>query len=164
MSDPFADRPFPRGVLLAAAALAVLSLAVAVFVRLTGIGGVNTPVPQPLSERALLFVDRAEGGVAVVDAGSGATVTVLAPGEDGFIRATVRSLARERRAHGIGADVPFRLVHGADGRLLLIDPATGRRIDLIAFGPTNVAAFARLLGAQSGTDSRERRDRDGKPL
>jgi hypothetical protein len=32
-----------------------------------------------------------------------------------------------------------------DGRLTLEDPATGRRMDLSAFGPSNAAVFARVL-------------------
>jgi hypothetical protein len=35
-----------------------------------------------------------------------------------------------------------------DGRLTLQDPATGRNLDLLAFGPTNAALFARLLAAR----------------
>ena len=37
------------------------------------------------------------------------------------------------------------LIGRADGRLTLADPATGARIDLEAFGPTNAGVFARLL-------------------
>ena len=73
------------------------------------------------------------------------TVTVLAPGSNGFIRGVLRGLVRERKRRGIGAETPFRLSYLTDGRLLLADPATGRVIDLGAFGPTNTAAFARLL-------------------
>lgn len=164
MSDPFAGRGFPRGLIVAAGSLAALSLAVAVFVRVTGTGAVTTPPAQPQAERALRFVDRPQGGVAVIDAAGGDEITVLAPGEDGFIRATVRSLVRERRARGIGAEEPFRLVLGRDGRLLLVDPATGRRIDLLAFGPSNGGAFARLLPAAERDRVTERRDSDGRPL
>jgi hypothetical protein len=35
----------------------------------------------------------------------------------------------------------------ADGRLMLIDPATEWRVDLSAFGPTNAAAYAPLVPA-----------------
>ena len=48
------------------------------------------------------------------------------------------------------------LAYRADGKLLaagtrdrvtLSDPATGERLDLESFGPTNAAVFARLLAA-----------------
>ena len=57
----------------------------------------------------------------------------------------MRGLARERKRREIGPEPPFRLARAADGRLWLEDPSTGRRIDFIAFGPTNAQAFARLL-------------------
>ena len=56
-------------------------------------------------------------------------------GENGFVRGTLRGLARERKRQGIGPDQPFRLVAHVDGRLTLLDPATGRRVDLESFGP-----------------------------
>jgi hypothetical protein len=37
---------------------------------------------------------------------------------------------------------------GAVARLTLADPATGERVDLESFGPTNAAAFAQLLTAR----------------
>ncbi|MFY7781768.1 MAG: photosynthetic complex assembly protein PuhC, partial [Tagaea sp.] len=42
-------------------------------------------------------------------------------------------------------ETPFRLSMWRDGSLVLDDPATGRRVDLRAFGATNRDAFARLL-------------------
>ena len=46
---------------------------------------------------------------------------------------------------------PFRLTRYADGRLALDDPSTGAHVELRAFGPTNEAAFARLLPAGAPT-------------
>lgn len=74
-------------------------------------------------------------------------VAVIPPGTNGFLRGSLRGLARERKRQGIGAGPAFRLVRWADGRLTLEDPATRRVIDLAAFGPTNSGAFADLLGA-----------------
>ena len=48
---------------------------------------------------------------------------------------------------GLGAEQPFQLIGRTDGRLTLADPATGQRVDLESFGPTNVAVFARFLAA-----------------
>jgi putative photosynthetic complex assembly protein len=93
---------------------------------------------------AISFEDRADGAV-VVRTEDGAERAVLAPGTNGFIRGVLRGLARERRMNGKGADTPFHLVLRVDGRLALADPATGRTLDLGAFGHTNADAFARLL-------------------
>jgi putative photosynthetic complex assembly protein len=84
-------------------------------------------------------------GAAAAGEGADAVAAVLAPGEDGFIRATLRGLARERRRGDLGAEAPFRLASWPDGGLSLEDTATGRTLDLRAFGPTQAEAFARLL-------------------
>ncbi|MCX7891300.1 MAG: photosynthetic complex assembly protein PuhC [Burkholderiales bacterium] len=152
MSDPFADRSMPRGVLLGAAALIGAALVAVAAVRLTGVGtAVFPPSAQAVSQRDLRFEDRPDGSVAVHEGHGAEPAFVLAPGEDGFIRATLRTFARERRHVGVGAEAPFRLTAWSDGRLTLEDPVTGRRVDLEAFGPTNAGAFARLLVAANGT-------------
>jgi len=145
VSDPFGDRPFPRGALAGAALLVVFALIAAAVGRLSGIGTVRLASPAPVAVLELRFEDRADGGVAVYAARDGRLVDVLAPGTNGFARGALRGLARDRKRQGIGAEPPFRLTRWADGRLSLEDPATGRRIDLEAFGPTNAAAFARLM-------------------
>jgi putative photosynthetic complex assembly protein len=67
--------------------------------------------------------------------------------EGAFVRGTVRALTRERRQEGEGREAPFRLSAWPNGQLTLDDSATGRRIDLTAFGHTQAETFARLLGA-----------------
>jgi putative photosynthetic complex assembly protein len=145
MSEPAANVPFPRGPLIAAALLISFTIAVAAMASITGIGkSIDTDAPT-IAERALRYEDRPDGSIAVVDARDSKLVTVLEPGTNGFMRGTVRSLVRERRSRGIGAEQPFELLARADGRLTLLDPATDSRIDLESFGPTNAAAFRQLL-------------------
>jgi putative photosynthetic complex assembly protein len=150
MSDPFADHPIPPAPLLAAAGLAVVALISAATVRWTGVGSVAHAPATVERERALRFADRSDGGVDVIDAASARTVAVLQAGEGGFVRVTLRSLVRDRKLQGIGAEPVFLLQTTGDGRLTLADSATGQRIDLKAFGPSNAGAFARLMnqGAQ----------------
>ncbi len=97
------------------------------------------------SERSFVAADRADGAVVLSDATTGRQVLVVAPGEDGFMRGTLRGLARDRRLRDLGPEAPFRLSSWSDGRLTLDDTATGRRLDLLAFGQTQADAFARLL-------------------
>ncbi len=97
-------------------------------------------------QRELHFVDTADGAVLVRDARSGETVARFV-GEQGFVRGTLRALARERNRRGLGAEVPLQLVGQRDGRLTLRDPATGERIGLEAFGSSNLAVFAALRPA-----------------
>lgn len=135
---------FPKGPLLGAAALVALALVSVSLVRLGG-GLPEPPRAEPLVQRDFQFQDRADGGISVVDADSGRLVEVVEPATNGFLRATLRGLARERKRRGVARAEPFRLTARVDGRLTLEDPATGRRVDLEAFGPANAGAFARLL-------------------
>ena len=93
----------------------------------------------------LQFVDRSDGGVTVVDAETGAEIDTIRPGEGGFMRATMRGLASERKRTGVPVAPPFHLYETAAGHLILSDPETGRLVALDAFGQTNAGAFATCL-------------------
>lgn len=159
-SEPAIDRPGapPKApshrtlVLILGAALAVVMLVASV--RLTGVGADTGAVPKtpPIAYRDLHFADRPDGSIRISDAADGRIIDTVAPGTNGFLRGTMRSLARERRQGGIGEIQAFRVAAYAGGMLSLEDPATGRRIELGSFGPDNAAVFARLLtGAPSAT-------------
>ena len=151
ISRPLYERPFPRGPLLGAGALVAAALLLAGAGRLAGIS--SAPVTAaPVAARDLRFEDRADGGVSILDARDGRQVDVAEAGTNGFLRATLRGLARERRLRGVeaGPGAPFRVTAWADGRVTLDDPTTGRHVELAAFGGTNEAAFARLLPAPGG--------------
>lgn len=135
--------PSLRMPVLAAGAMVIATIAVAAGVRLSGVS-IHEPDAPVLMSRTLQFADRADGGVDVTDARTHRVVETVT-GQAGFIRGTLRGLARERRRAGIGPEAPFELVAHTDGRLTLIDPSTARRIDLESFGPTNLGQFARLL-------------------
>jgi putative photosynthetic complex assembly protein len=104
----------------------------------------------PLEQRALKFFDTAAGGVAVIDYKTGQEILNV-DGEAGFFRSALRALVRARKQLGIGNEQPFTLVARVDGRLTLEDPATGQRIDLESFGPTNAASFSQLLVGYKGS-------------
>ncbi|TXC66376.1 photosynthetic complex assembly protein PuhC [Piscinibacter aquaticus] len=142
-AHPPANPVLPRGLLIALGTTVLVTvLSVAAF-RLAGVS-VREPDAPAVATRLLRFEDRPDGSVAVIDAGSGSTLDQLR-GEQGFVRGALRALTRERRMREIGAQPPFELAARADGRLTLTDPATGARIDLESFGPTNAGVFARLL-------------------
>ena len=136
----------PRGPLLLIGALLLAALAGVAGVRLSGTE-IREPDAAAVAQRSLRFEDRRDGSVAVLDARSGRQIESI-HGEAGFLRGTLRAMARERRKQGQGAEPAFELIARADGRLTLSDPATGERIDLESFGPTNAGVFARLLDAQ----------------
>jgi putative photosynthetic complex assembly protein len=147
-AKPAATTPdsFPKWVLYCAGGIIAFSLISVGLVRITG-NGPDQIAAAPTVQRALLFQDQKDGGVLVADGRTGEKLTVLY-GEQGFVRGSLRALARERHSRGIGPEQPFDLVARVDGRVTLMDPSTGHRIDLESFGPTNTAEFARFLAMQ----------------
>jgi putative photosynthetic complex assembly protein len=134
----------PMLALVAAGGAIVISLVLA------AIGGSPTTMPPASVQatRLLRFDDARNGAVLVTDSETGRRVAVLAPGTNGFIRATLRGLAHsgghEEHAR---ANHPFRLTALSDGRLTLDDADSHRTLDLEAFGSLNAGAFAALLTA-----------------
>lgn len=152
MSDAHADR-LPRGTLVIAGALVLFAFTATSIVRIANIPAAASPVAMraaakiaPVASRNLRFLDRADGAVVIQDVSDNSVASVIQPGQKtGFIRGVMRGLARERRSRGIGDAPPFNLTLWRDGELSLTDSATGRSIELTAFGSTNRAAFAALL-------------------
>uniref|UniRef100_UPI0035CA21DD photosynthetic complex assembly protein PuhC n=1 Tax=uncultured Sphingomonas sp. TaxID=158754 RepID=UPI0035CA21DD len=146
----------PRGALILAGSLVGFALVLTATMRIAQIPPAASPVAlrqaehvAPVRSRDLRFIDEADRGVRIEDVGTGATASTIVPGQKtGFIRGVMRGLARERRMHGIGSGPPFRLTQWRDGELTLTDTATGRSIELDAFGSTNRAAFAALLDTE----------------
>ncbi len=141
----------PRSLLFGAAALIVFTFLASGLARLTDIGAVHMPVVAPVETLLLRFRDQQDGGVAVIDARDGKEIYVVQPGTNGFIRATLRGLTRERLREGVGEAPPFALTRWNDGTLSLEDSSIQRRIELDAFGPTNAQAFAQFFAARSQT-------------
>lgn len=147
---------FPRWTLIAAACLISASIAGAAFARHARLAAESEAAAfashsAPLLVRDLRFVDTPDGAVEITDAETARMVYVAEPGTGGFIRGVMRGLARDRRARGMDRTLAFRLAEWPDGRLTLDDLATGKQIELSAFGADNRAAFRRLLAAESGT-------------
>ncbi len=94
-------------------------------------------------EMNLKFEDMPNGDVRVSDAQSGQSIALFS-GEQGFLRGTLRAMARQRRVTQNEASAPLILRGLQDGRLQLVDPLQNLHIDLDSFGPTNKAVFATL--------------------
>ena len=138
--------------LMALIALGLLFVVAAVLLARTtdNIIVADAPIGALVQARTLLFSDGADGEVVISDAASSAIVRTLTAGEGSFIRGVVRSLVRTRHQQGLFAQTGFHLNLYEDGRLQLIDPLTEQVIDLVAFGPTNMAEFAALLAQEPG--------------
>jgi putative photosynthetic complex assembly protein len=148
MSETSTIHGFPRNVLIGFAVIVISSIALAGIGRQTGIYD-NTPKSTPVVARDLFFRDQPDGSVLVFDARfPQAPIEVVPPATNGFLRATVRGLARQRLRQDVGPAIPFRLTEWADGRLTLEDPVTHRKVEMEAFGITNEEAFARIITAK----------------
>jgi putative photosynthetic complex assembly protein len=124
-----------------------LTLAAVTWQSQVGGGPVAQATPSVAWERSLRFEDRANGDIAVLDAKSQREVAHF-QGEQGFLRGSLRALARERQRRGMGPQAPFELTGHVDGRITLLDTATGQHIALESFGPTNSAVFSQLQWAR----------------
>lgn len=136
--------------MIAAGLLISFTIAAVAAFRIAGLNPTaQIPDTDPAVEtRTLRFEDSPDGTVVVYELSEGApdrVVHVVRSGEGGFIRGVMRSLARDRQARGIERTHPFLLKLQANGTLLLVDPETNQRIDLQAFGPTNIEAFRAML-------------------
>lgn len=138
----------PRGVLAAAGALVAFALVITMFSRESDIGVSHMPSVRAYQVLHLRFEDGDDGRVTIRDAADGAELFTVAPGTGGFLRSAVRGFAHVRNRDGVDASPPFTLTRWSDGTISLADEATGRRIDLDAFGPTQAQAFARLFNAR----------------
>jgi putative photosynthetic complex assembly protein len=124
-----------------------LTLAAVAWQSQFGGGPVAAETPSVQWQRSLRFEDRPNGDIAVLDATTQREVAHF-QGEQGFLRGSLRALARERQRSGMGPQAPFELTGHVDGRITLRDTATGQRIALESFGPTNSAVFSQLQWAQ----------------
>jgi putative photosynthetic complex assembly protein len=146
------DPTVPRGALIGAAAVLLFTMAVTGAVSFGLIPQSADPTAsraaanvRPEQTRSLRFVDRADGAVVVSDAVSGDVVKVIEFGQGGFLRATMRRLAKARKASNIGAEPAFELTLWENGALSLKDPETGREIEIHGFGADHSKVFADML-------------------
>jgi putative photosynthetic complex assembly protein len=152
MSHAHHDPTVPRGALIAVAALLALTLTLTAVVSAGFLpkegdpqGGRAAAAVTAVEVRQLRFADRTDGAVTVNDAATGVLVTTIPYGQGGFTRATLRRLAKARKAANIGAEPPFELVRWANGALSLRDPETGKSAEIHGFGPDHSRAFANML-------------------
>ena len=146
--------PAPTPLLVGAGALIAFTL-LAVFVgRGEGVGVTALAPGKPTARLEFRAEDQVDGSIVLRDVADPRIVGWLRPGEDGFVRGTLRGLAQARQRGGQGPEAPFSLTRFADGRLALADEATGRAVPLEVFGPTNAQAFARLMPADATPEAR----------
>jgi putative photosynthetic complex assembly protein len=137
--------PFPRWPLLGIGGMVLSAILFAGTARYTEFGAARPAQPVIIASLDLWFDPQADGTALVRNAADQSVLEKLPADGSGFIRGVMRALLRERKIHGKPADAPFRLVQQADFNIVIFDSATGTRMGLNGFGPTNVQAFGQLI-------------------
>mgnify|MGYP001793760652 CR=1 FL=1 len=134
----------PKPVLIATGVLMLTSLIIAGTARSANLeAAAREPLPRPETALLLTFGEQEDGSLTV-ERSDGMTVTV--PEESkGFVGGVLRTFTRVRQRAHEDVNAPLELGLYASGALVLTDPATGERVPLDSFGPTNRRAFAQLL-------------------
>ena len=135
-----------RGV-AGACALVVFTVAAVMLGRGASVDRGDATVGTPVASLAFRAEDQSDGSIALRAVPDGGVIATVQPGQDGFIRGTLRGLAQARQRAGLGGETPFLVTRYDTGKLVLDDAATGRHLTLDAFGQTNAMAFGRLLGS-----------------
>ena len=133
----------PPAALALLGGLLLTSVMIVAAVRWSGLE-IRHPDAPSVQVTTLRFLDLPDGSIDVRDGNSGQRVTVV-EGEAGFLRGALRVLSHDRMRRHLGQEAPFELHLRQDGRLTLIDPQTGMRLDLESFGPQHTGSFARLI-------------------
>ena len=136
--------------LIGAGILISFVLTITTIAQATGVGKWRAEFGAPAQSLSLSFADRDDGAVVATDAANGAEVFVFSRDKHGFVRSTLRAVARERKLAGYDAAAPFTITLHEDGKLTLTDPLTGSRIVLNGFGAPNAAEFAQLFERSEG--------------
>lgn len=125
--------------------LVLAVLAIVSYASFTNKPLVSTPpVANIVQERQIVLIGDMSGAATVTQA-DGTLIADFNTEQGGFIAGVYRVLERERNKHGVALDGPIRLVKFDNGRLMIFDDTTNWRADIMGFGATNRASFAKLL-------------------
>ncbi|WP_242467333.1 photosynthetic complex assembly protein PuhC [Thiocapsa imhoffii] len=141
------DRPFPRGILIALAALIAFTVLAVGIARLSGFDPSQEPRSPATVMRDVRFVDADNGFLQVYDFDTGELIEAIEPNEDGFLRGLLRTLLRERRLHQTDLDGPYRVSLRENGHFTIEDLSTDFYVDLRPFGRDNEAAIGRFVAS-----------------
>jgi putative photosynthetic complex assembly protein len=143
----------PRHLAIAILVLVTVTILLAAFARQTGIG--RTPdAPIVVQSRSIVLQPAPDGRMLVLDAKTGDTIEALPSANEGFVAGIWRAVKFDRDRQRIDLAAPLEIVLSMDAGLLLIDPQTGVRLQLEAYGRDNRNTFARFLPAYGSQATR----------
>ncbi|MGR3490590.1 MAG: photosynthetic complex assembly protein PuhC [Shimia sp.] len=136
----------PLVLIRAMAALAIVSVALVAYARFTDRPLVGVPEALPIVAQAdVLILPGEERGSFVVTDLDGTRLMGSGDHLRGFVGVVGQSLARRRMLEDIALTTPVQIVRRDNGRIDILDPASGYSLELMGYGRDNVAAFAALL-------------------
>lgn len=135
----------PRVLVQGMFALMLCSLALVSFAVFSGRPLVGVPKASPIVTEVSLRMEGSPDGNAIVYNDQGQVVAQSNTDKNGFIGVMWRVMARERALNNAPETAPIRLVRRANGHVAILDTVTDWSIELVGYGPDNVAAFARLV-------------------
>jgi len=143
------DRPnfaMPKPIGRAMVAMAVLTLAVAAYARLTGTTAAVAEFAPAIASRDLVMRDLPKGGLEVRDARTGDVLAVMAsPDSARFLRTIVRGLGDRVDPREATLQVMFTLSMREDGQLTISRQGSDRVNALNGFGAQQVSNLQELL-------------------
>jgi putative photosynthetic complex assembly protein len=126
-------------------ALMIGSVLLVAYARLTDRPKEGVLIEAPVVAERLLFLSGDRNGVYEVRDESGAVIARSSDDRAGFIGVIGRVLDRRRQVRGVVGEQPVRVVRRENGHIAVIDDSTGLVVELIGYGPDNVAAFAQFV-------------------
>ncbi len=137
----------PRWFVIGTAALMLTTVLGAGLARFSGVG-ISRVADSAVIGTVELWVDEQRDGSALVrHVATGKTLDVLPADGGGFVRGLVRGMFRQRLLSEQARTLPFQISQREGPKYFLFDPATGTRMELDGFGPTNTQTVARLYQA-----------------
>ncbi len=106
---------------------------------------IAVPVLTPIVAETIIDFDATREGSVTVRNEAGEIVALSGDDKNGFIGVIWRVLARERLLRGLPDTAPVRVVRRENGTIAVLDTASDWSVELIGYGPDNVAAFDRLI-------------------
>jgi len=126
--------------------LAMVSVALVAFARLTDRPLVGVPPVPPVAEELVVyFTPGQERGSYIIAGESGDTLVTSSDHKAGFVGVIGQVIDRRRQVTGADVTAPVSIVRRETGRVDIVDAASGLTVELHGYGRDNAAVFAALV-------------------
>lgn len=136
---------FPRWFLIGAGSLMALAIVSAAIGRQQKLTAGPASQPPVVAQVSIRFDAQTDGSLLIRRLPDDRVIERLPSDGSGFMRGIHRSLNRDRLMRQLAPGAPYTLVRRANGRLAVIDPLSGERIELDGFGPSHSLHVGRLI-------------------